>query len=118
MAVAYPVGLPQSPQRNSFKHSQAKNVIRSSVDIGEAKTRRRYTKPIFNETWALQLTKNQVSIFINWFENDIESGVLRFDFLDPITETLQEYRITDMYNMLPYGECGDYMVTFPVERLP
>ena len=117
MGVAYPPSLPQSPQRTGFKHSQVKNVIRSTVDIGEAKMRRRYTKPMFNETWAMQLTPAQVTEFVRWFDDDIDSGVLRFDFVDPITNVTGEYRITDMYSLTPYGTCGYYMASFPVEKM-
>jgi len=117
MGIAYPASLPQSPQRAGFKHTQVKNVIRSTVDIGEAKMRKRYTLPIFNESWSLQLSPTQVTEFVRWFTDDISSGVLRFDFEDPITGVTEEYRITEMYTLTPYGQCGYYMASFPVEKL-
>ena len=118
MAVAYPSTLPQNPQRSGYSRSQANNVISSKVDIGEAKKRRRYTQPIFNENWSMILSETQVPIFTSWFEDDLKSGVLRFDFTDIITEVTEEFRIKEMYELNPYGTCGVYMVSFDVERLP
>ena len=117
MAITYPATLPD-PQRPEYTRAQSSNVISSSVDIGEAKKRRRYTQPILNETWSLVLTEAQRDIFIAWFEDDISSGVLRFEYTDIITETLEEFRIKEMYKLVPYGKCGEYKATFDVERLP
>jgi len=118
MAVTYPATLPQAPQRTSYKHSQASNIISSNVDVGEAKKRRRYTKPIFNETWSLILDTTQLPIFTSWFEDDLASGVLRFDFTDIITGISKEHRIKDMYDLAPYGTAGEYKASFEVEILP
>jgi len=118
MAVTYPATLPQNPQRGGYNREQVSNVISSKVDVGEAKKRRRFAIPIFNESWSMILTATQIPIFTSWFEDDLKSGVLRFEYTDIITDTLQEFRIQEMYKLVPYGSCGGYMVTFNVERLP
>ena len=50
--------------------------------------------------------------------DDLASGVLRFEYTDIITDTLEEFRIKEMYKLVPYGKCGEYKTTFDVERLP
>ena len=118
MAVAYPSTLPQNPQRGNYTRAQANNVINSKMDIGESKKRRRYTQPIYNEKWSMLLNETQLPIFTSWFEDDLKSGVLRFEYTDIITDTTEEFRIKEMYDLRPYGSCGAYMVNFDVERLP
>lgn len=118
MGVAYPPELPQAPQRGTFNQQNQPNTIRSSVDVGEAKVRRRYTYPIKKEQWALILTPEQLDIFLSWYENDLLSGVNRFDFEDTLTGILEEYRIASMPIYAPYGKCGGYLVNFNVEQLP
>lgn len=88
------------------------------MDIGENKKRRRYTEPIFSEKWSMILNPAQVPIFLAWFNDDLASGVLRFSFTDIITNTVEDFRIKEMYELTPYGSCGNYMVSFDVERLP
>ena len=117
MAVAYPIELPEAPQRNGFNQAQQSNTIRSSVDVGEAKVRRRYTLPIKNEKWVMLLNPTQLPIFESWFNTDLQSGVLRFSFADPLTDVTKDYRIKDMPAYAPYGTCGSYTVSFNVEQL-
>lgn len=118
MAVAYPATLPDAPLRSGYNQKQQSNVVRSSVDVGEAKVRRRYTDPIYNENWQMILTPVQIPIFNSWFNTDLQSGVLRFTFNDPVTDTASEYRFLDMPAFSPYGKHGSFSVSFTVEKLP
>jgi len=113
----YPAELP-NPLRSSFGRNQTSNTIRSQMDIGEAKVRKRYTLPIYSESWTLALDTNAVAFFNTWFNITLESGVHRFQFNDSISQTIQDYRIVDMPSFKPYGTCGSYTVSFNVERLP
>ncbi len=117
MAVTYPVLLPDAPQRNGFNQKQQNNTIRSSVDVGEAKVRRRYTVPLKDEKWSMILDPVQLPIFQDWFDTDLQSGVLRFSFADPLTDITKEYRFKDMPAFTPYGTCGSYTVSFNVEQM-
>lgn len=115
--ATYPSELP-NPLRGGFTRSQVANTIRSSVDVGEAKVRRRYTLAIYSETWSLALDPTALSFFDNWFNNTLKSGVLRFQHVDPITNSTHDYRVVDMPSYKPFGTCGSYSVSFSVERLP
>lgn len=106
-----------NPLRASFSVSQKSNTIRSKVDIGEAKVRRRYTHPIFEETWSLTLNEAQLDIFNIWFNDDLASGVNRF-YYSPDATAEKAYRIIDMPVYNPYGTCNSYVVKFKVEKLP
>lgn len=118
MAVEYPGTLPQAPQRNGYTQKNKSNVIRSKMDVGEAKVRRRYVDAIKDETWSMPLDPVQLPIFQAWHKDDLEGGVLRFDFEDMLTGLIEEYRFVDMPTYSPYGECGSYLVSFTVEQLP
>lgn len=117
MGIAYPTTLPQAPQRNGFNQQQTANTIRSNVDVGEAKVRRRYTYAMKKERWSMILDDTQTATFNAWFNDDLKSGVLRFDFPDTLTQVTEEYRILDMPIFTPFGKCGSYMISFNVEQV-
>lgn len=117
MGLAYPSTLPQAPQRNGFNQQQTPNTIRSNVDVGEAKVRCRYTYAMKKEKWSISLDRTEISTFNNWFNDDLKSGVLRFDFTDSITGEVEEYRILDIPIFTPFGTCGSYLVSFNVEQV-
>ena len=112
----YPLELFGEPLRSGYGVTQKSNVISSEIDIGEAKKRRRYTAPIYNETWSLIL--GTPGDFISWFEVNLQSGVQRFTYSDPFLGVNKECRIVGMPTYKPYGKCGSYTATFSVELLP
>lgn len=80
------------------------NVIRSGVEVGPAKLRRRYTMPIRNVKASMKLTTDELRIFDTFFHSVLMSGVKRFLFADPVSGTQKEYRFIDPPVYSPISE--------------
>ena len=87
--------FPQVPQKG-FTESIGVNIIRSSMDSGPAKQRRRSAKPNSMQLSFILTTAN-VTELERWIKNDIK-GVARFGFPHPRLNTTVEARI------VPSGE--------------
>ena len=83
MAV-WPTELP-APALNSFNETPPMNAIRSNMDRGPAKVRRRTTANVRPVSFTLLLTQEQTQILDDFFVNDTFSGAEQFDFTHPRT---------------------------------
>lgn len=121
MAAAYtwPLGLPQVPQKG-FTETGGALIMRTSMDAGIAKQRRRgYSPSQLNLTFIL--TSAQVTTLENFVDNTIR-GVARFYFPHPRTSQQEEVRIIPqgegtLYN-LAYLAPGYWTLTIQFEVLP
>jgi hypothetical protein len=111
--------FPQVPQKG-FTESVGVNIIRSNMDAGPAKMRRRSNAP---NTMNLSfiLTTAQVSTLETWIKNDIK-GVARFGFRHPRTQAIVEVRIVPSNGselfQLKYLAPGYWETSFTFEVLP
>lgn len=93
MAV-WPTSLP-APALNSLNETPPNNVIRSSMDRGPAKLRRRTTANIRPLSFSLMLTPEQTQILDDFFTTDTFSGAEQFDFTHPRTGAAVKARFVD-----------------------
>lgn len=121
MAVTYvwPAGLPQVVEKG-FTESIGLNVLRTPMDAGPAKMRRRSLRPsIMNVT--LLLTTAQVTTLETFVFSTIQ-GTARFGFPHPRKGTQVETRIVPgqdgSYYTLAYRAPGYYGVALQLEILP
>ena len=121
MAVSYiwPAGLPQVVEKG-FTESMGLNVLRTPMDAGPAKMRRRSLKPtVMNVSFLL--TTAQVST-LETFVFTTLNGTARFGFPHPRKGTQVEARIVPgqdgSYYTLSYRAPGYYGVALQLEILP
>lgn len=69
--------------RDKFKESPPNRVIRSDMDVGPAKIRRRTTAAVRNVEFPVYLTDEQLEIFDNFY---LENDTIAFDFIHPRTK--------------------------------
>lgn len=81
--------------RSGFKETPAKNMIRSDMDTGPAKVRRRSTANVRPATVMLFLTDDQLQTLDDFFVNDCASGALSFDFINPRTNSTVQARFVE-----------------------
>lgn len=93
MAV-WPSTLP-APFLSSLQETPPNNVIRSSMDVGPAKVRRRTTANVRNLSFNLMLTPAQVEILDEFYLDDVSGGVLEFDYEHPRTGQSVSARFTE-----------------------
>lgn len=121
MAYSYvwPPSLPQGPQKG-FTESIAANIIRTPMDSGIAKIRRRSARP---STMSLTFLMTTVQVeTLRVFVMDTLKGSRRFGFTHPRTGNIEEVRVVpsnegELYS-LQYAAPGFYYVKLQLEILP
>ena len=90
--VAWPQGLPQAPLIGHLE--RAPNlVVRTSMDAGPAKVRRRFTAGVRALTVTLILDDTQRMTLDQFFVETLAGGALSFDFRVPSTGQTKRVRI-------------------------
>jgi hypothetical protein len=122
MAAAYtfPASLPQSPLMNQFRENISVNIIRSPMDLGVAKQRRRSSNPSVLDIGYI-FTAANVTTFETFVLETIK-GVARFNYTHPRTLEAVEVRIIPKSDGTLYSvekQATDiFMVNFQLEILP
>lgn len=87
----WPATLPQSGQLGmSDRRKSAK--VRSTVDVGPAIVRRRFTVATRELTIPMSMTNEQRIAFDTFYIDDLEEGSLSFLFPDPVSGSLVNVR--------------------------
>lgn len=110
----WPVTLPQLPLQDGFSEKRPKNVIRTSMDQGKAKTRRRYTAGVRNFTVQLFMTTAQVAIFDAFQSDECYDNAISFTWVSPRTGESGSFRIVDEPSFVPKGP--NWIVSFAMEK--
>jgi hypothetical protein len=121
MAYSYiwPASLPQSPQKG-FTETGGVLVIRSPMDAGPAKQRRRGSRP---QTMQLSfIMSTQQVATLESFVKDTIRGTSRFGFTHPRTQAIVETRIVpqsggEMYT-ITYLAPEYWTISLQLEILP
>ncbi|HRI77598.1 MAG TPA: hypothetical protein PLX33_11510 [Alphaproteobacteria bacterium] len=112
----FPDTLP-APLANSFQEQPANNIVRTQMDVGPAKVRRRTTSNVSSIRVAYVLSAAQVDEIQTFFAEDTAGGALGFDFTHPRTGAT----VTARFNEPPqYASMNGlyYQVTVSLEVLP
>jgi len=110
--------LPQSPSIRGFKEELPDLLIRSKMDTGSDKVRRRSTAQIRKLEMTFLMTKAQVATFETFFYTTTNGGADKFTFTHPRTGVSSDkFRFdgTPSYSTLN-GEY--YRVAVKMELLP
>ena len=84
-SYVWPVSLPQSPSPSGYSESGGPNILRTPMDAGPAKMRRRAKRPDHVQC-TFPMTKAQVATF-ETIVNDTIRGTARFGILHPRKKT-------------------------------
>jgi hypothetical protein len=115
MAV-WPATLPQRVLLSDFAESADSNVIRSEMEFGPAKVRRRYTAEIKVYQVSLVLTPDQVTTLDTFYDSTL-GAVDAFDWVDPRTLAAAVLRFRSRPEYRPLGG-GFWRTSFALEKLP
>jgi hypothetical protein len=85
MAV-YPTTLPQAPLIRGFRDERGSGTVRSNMDTGLAKTRKRFTTVPRKITWPTILNGTQRLTFDTFFITTINEGNASFTIPDPVDD--------------------------------
>lgn len=113
----WPSSLPQNPQLIGFQESGQGATVRTQMDAGPAKVRRRFTIEVRNISIALVMTTAQVATFESFWTSTISYGALAFDWSDFRTSAAQTYRIASRPAYAALGG-GYWRVDLQLETVP
>lgn len=113
--IKWPNGLP-IPKIGGLNGQYQNAVIRTKMDAGPAKQRRRFTAVPKLFSGRLILNEEQRSLLDAFYRNSIGHGTLRFDMKNPQTGQEETFRMTE-----PYSEDGNddglWEITLKFERM-
>jgi len=113
--ITWPALLPSGMLEAGFTKQPQNNVIRTKMDAGPQKARRRYTARTVKYTGKQIFDAAELAVFEQFYEHVLADGVLRFNFTDPVTIETAEFRFTAAYTVSAVE--GMFEVSLPLERL-
>jgi hypothetical protein len=117
MAANFPASLQQKFNEQGFSNKFGETVIRTNVEVGPAKVRRRYTKAIDLYRSTINLKYDDWQTLKDFYDVTLNGGALPFNFENPMTQTQEEFRFVTSPDLAPLG--GEWFrVTLDLERLP
>lgn len=117
MAEAFPAGLQDKLNQAGFTHAIGKTTIRSTMDVGLDKIRRRFTKGIDLFSCTIDLNYDDYSLLYNFFDTTINGGANTFEYDHPFTGTTSEFRFIEPPSITPKGGKW-FTVTMKWELMP
>jgi hypothetical protein len=117
MAQPWPAPLQDFFSEQNFQIVMDDATLRSDIDVGPQKVRRRFTKGIDIMSASIYLTTSEYSIFETFFKTTLAGGTLPFEFNHPVTGILTEFRFREKPRIGSLGG-GQFTVSFDLEVLP
>lgn len=113
----WPTTLPQILEQRSYREGMPDNVLRTSVDAGPEKRRRRFTAAPRPLAGTIRMTGMELQQFETFFRTTLADGTLAFDFPHPRTQATLSVVFASPPSWTNAG--GDYYdVTLPLEIQP
>lgn len=79
----WPTSLPALPLVENYGEAQADTTIRTEMETGPAKARRRTTAGVSQLSLSYILSRAEAVTLEEFFENDLAGGALQFSFPHP-----------------------------------
>lgn len=114
----WPVTLPQILLLNGYAEAPANTALRTTMDAGPAKVRRRFTAGVRPISGQILVTGVQLETLKTFYNITIQSGALRFNWVEPLDGvTSVEMRFTAEPNWVPISGIK-LQVSLDLEILP
>lgn len=112
----WPVTLPQALLFSGYGQQSADVLLRTSMDTGPAKVRRRASAGVEPTEGKIILTSTELGYLRTFYDTTLLGGALRFSWKDPITKAVEELRITKPPAWITVE--GLFQVTLSLEIMP
>lgn len=117
MTIAvWPVTLPDQLLQRGYSQSCKNVVLKSSMEIGPAKYRRRSTAGVQPVSGNLVIDKDQLADLREFYDDTLLGGSLRFSWKDPVSLAACEFRFTESPSWTINS--GWYNAAIQLELLP
>lgn len=123
MTVAWPSTVPDDFQSSGYGYEAQSGVIRTNMDTGPAKVRRRFTAVTKNHKGSIVMTKTEFATWESWFEVSIAYGSLTFTMTNPLTGSSMTCRMVvpssgKAYSFVPESGTDRGVLSLEIEVLP
>lgn len=115
VVIAWPVSLPSCAQ--DWQEQDRPSVIRTDMDVGPPKVRRRYTAPMRQQSVTMILENAQVIALRSFYEVDLNEGVNYHSFTHPYSGAVETFRFVEPPNFQSQGALV-VQVSMTWEQLP
>ena len=115
--ASWPVTLPQYVLREGLGETLPDTALRTEMDAGPAKLRRRTSAAVRPISAAVNLSTSQAADLETFYVDTLEGGTLPFDMADPRTGTTYSFRFTAPPALYPLGATL-WRASLALERLP
>jgi hypothetical protein len=113
--VNWPEDLPVTLRISGLSARPSSNVVRTAMDAGPKKARRRYTAGSTAYSGTMILDAAQTETFRRFYRDALADGVLRFSFTDPVSLETAGFRFTDAYTCTAAD--GFFEVSVSLEKM-
>jgi len=114
----WPAGLPQDVLTDGFGEQLAEVVLRTQMDAGPAKMRRRFTAGVRVFNVATSLTRTEAATFETFFGTTLLGGALAFDWVHPRTLATVAFRFRKAPTLRPEPGAKLWRAEMELEVLP
>ena len=114
---AWPGSLPQAIRMDGYNEKAPDGVLRSPMDAGPGKQRRRTTSAARPISGTIAVSSAQLDTFITFFNTTLLAGSLRFSWREPRSSgTPAEFRFTQPPEYTPAE--GNWIINMKLEIMP
>ncbi|MGE0256925.1 MAG: hypothetical protein AB7N54_20245 [Alphaproteobacteria bacterium] len=114
----WPGELPDDVLVEGYREAFPDLLVRTEMDAGPAKVRRRFTAAVRPLSVRLDLDREQVDDLDEFFSDDLEHGALPFDWTHPRTGDAVTFRFTRPPEIRPDGDGTVWLAELQLEILP
>lgn len=115
---AWPITLPQRVLADGYQEPLPEMTIRSEMDAGPAKVRRRFTAAVRTIRCQLALTAAQVTTLDTFYVTTLAGGSLSFDWVHPRTQATVAFRFAAPPQLQPETGGSSWIASLELEILP
>jgi hypothetical protein len=115
--ATWPGTLPAKPLDEGYSEDVPNTLVRTEMDAGPAKVRRRFTAGVRKFNVSFILTTAQIATLDTFFVTDTNAGADQFTWDHPRTEVTGSFRFISPPK---YSSAGGthWKVSFQLEKLP
>lgn len=116
--AAWPVDLPQKPLVQGFSETLPTLTVRSPMDTGPAKVRRRSTAGVTQMQCVFRLTATQRASLLTFWQTTLAGGSLSYNWTHPISGANIVCRIVEPPSLTPAAGGNAWAASLKIEVLP
>lgn len=116
MAV-WSASLPQTVLQQGYREQAPQNKLRTQMDAGPPKMRRRYTAGVRQIRAMSNMTTTQIADLKTFHNTTLQGGALAFDWTDPVAGGTVSFRFVTEPSWEPLSG-NRYRVSLDLEIMP